>query len=111
MGGAAGTGQRGHEPLPAVLLRQLPHRVGGALVGAGTAHSQGEDHGVSLHALSARKINHPKRFFSGFKERSQLRIFIQGVAHRTGHPLRVFRARGYHRQGTLGAAVSVLQHQ
>ena len=108
--GTAGTSQRHHKALTTVLGRQLAQIVR-CLAQAGTAHAQGENHGITLEGLSAGQIDHAERLLTGGKERRQLRVQAQGVTHRLSHTLSVLRASRHNRQRTVRGAVRVLQHQ
>ena len=108
--GAAGTSQRNHKALATVLGRQLTQIIG-RLTQAGTAHTQGENHGIALEALGAGQVDHAERLLTGGEERRQLRVQAQGVTHRLSHTLSVLRASRHNRQRTVRGSVRVLQHQ
>ena len=93
-----------------MLGRQLTQIVR-RLAQAGTAYTQGENHGIAFKGLSAGQVDHTERLLAGGKERCQLRVQAQGVTHRLSHTLSVLRASGHNRQRTVRGAVRVLQHQ
>ena len=93
-----------------MLGGELTQVIGG-LAQAGASHTQREDYGVAFEGLGACQVDHAERLLAGGKERGELRVQVQGVTHRFGHALSMLGAGRHDREGAVGGAVGVLQHQ